>query len=302
MRKGKSLRKNRVKESRGDRIFGIVNTVFMCFLMVLCVYPLWYVLCGSVSDPVRLGAFRGILYKPLGFQLEGYKAVLNNRDVISGYLNTLFYVVTGTAINVGLTLLLGYVLSRKNLLWGKALTLFIMFTMFFSGGMIPTYLVMSKLGIMNTRAAVLLPGLVLTYYVIIMRTAFQSIPDSLEESAKLDGANEFCIFSKILVPLSKPTIAVLTLYYGVGHWNSWFQASLYLQDRDKFPLQLILREILIYSSTSDMMTTLGTLNGQDMSEVIKYATIIVSVIPILCVYPFLQKYFVKGVMVGAVKG
>lgn len=302
MRKGKSLRKNRVKESRGDRIFGIVNTVFMCFLMVLCVYPLWYVLCGSVSDPVRLGAFRGILYKPLGFQLEGYKAVLNNRHVISGYLNTLFYVVTGTAINVGLTLLLGYVLSRKNLLWGKALTLFIMFTMFFSGGMIPTYLVMSKLGIMNTRAAVLLPGLVLTYYVIIMRTAFQSIPDSLEESAKLDGANEFCIFSKILVPLSKPTIAVLTLYYGVGHWNSWFQASLYLQDRDKFPLQLILREILIYSSTSDMMTTLGTLNGQDMSEVIKYATIIVSVIPILCVYPFLQKYFVKGVMVGAVKG
>lgn len=298
----KGRKKNRVLESRGDRIFGVVNGAVMVILMFICIYPLWYVLCGSVSDPVALGAFRGILLKPLGFQLEAYKVVLNNKDVIVGYANTVFYVVAGTVMNVGLTMLLGYVLSRKDLMWGKNITMLVMFTMFFSGGMVPTYLIISKMGIMNTRAAVLLPGLVMTYYVVIMRTGFQAIPASLEESAKLDGATDWDILTKILIPLTKPTLAVLTLYYGVGHWNSWFQASLYLQDRSKFPLQLILREILIFSSTTDMMTSLGSLNGQDMSEVIKYATIIVSVIPILCVYPFLQKYFVKGVMVGAVKG
>lgn len=298
----KLKKKERVLESRGDQIFGMINSVFMVILMFICIYPLWYVLCASVSDPAALSAFRGILFKPLGFQVEGYRAVFNNKDVIVGYGNTLFYVIVGTAVNVVLTMLLGYVLSRRGLLWGKAITMFVMFTMFFSGGMVPTYLVISKLGIMDTRAAVLLPGLVMTYYVVIMRTGFQSVPISLEESAKLDGATDWDILTKIMIPLAKPTLAVLTLYYGVGHWNSWFQASLYLQNRSKFPLQLILREILIYSSTSDMLISLGNYNGQDMSEIIKYATIVVSVIPILCVYPFLQKYFVKGVMVGAVKG
>lgn len=298
----KLKKKERVLESRGDHIFGMINAVFMVILMFICIYPLWYVLCASVSDPAALSAFRGILFKPLGFQVEGYRAVFNNKDVIVGYGNTLFYVIAGTAVNVVLTMLLGYVLSRRGLLWGKAITMLVMFTMFFSGGMVPTYLVISKLGIMDTRAAVLLPGLVMTYYVVIMRTGFQSVPISLEESAKLDGATDWDILTKIMIPLTKPTLAVLTLYYGVGHWNSWFQASLYLQDRRKFPLQLILREILIYSNTTDMLISLGTYNGQDMSEIIKYATIVVSVIPILCVYPFLQKYFVKGVMVGAVKG
>ena len=174
--------------------------------------------------------------------------------------------------------------------------------MFFSGGMIPTYLMMQDIGIMGTRFSVILPGLISVTNVIILRTAFMGIPQGLEESAKIDGANDFIVLFKVIVPLSMPAIAVMVLFYGVGRWNSWFDAFLYLRNRELFPLQLILREILVESSTDNMMISLGALNGLDMSEIIKYATIIVSTIPILCIYPLLQKHFVKGVMIDAIKG
>lgn len=292
----------KIKQTPGERAFSIINAVFMVILMVLMIYPLYYVLMASFSMPAQMAAHRGLLLAPKGFQVESYKLVFQNPDILTGYGNTIFYTVTGTVLSVLLTIMLGYVLSRKGLMLKKPLMVIIVITMFFGGGMIPTYLMMSQIGFMGTRAAVLLPGLVGTTNVIIMRTAFQGIPDSLEESARMDGANDFVILLKIMLPLAMPTISVMLLFYGVGRWNAWFDAMLYLRDRAKFPLQLILREILVYSGTNDMLVSWGAFDGQDMSEIIKHTTIIVSTVPILLVYPFLQKNFVKGVMIGAIKG
>jgi len=292
----------KIKQTPGERAFNIFNAVFMVLLMLIMVYPLYYVLMASFSMPSQIAAHRGLLLYPKGFQIESYKLVFQNHDVLSGYGNTIFYTLTGTVLSVTLTIMLGYVLSRKGLMLKKPLMVVIVITMFFGGGMIPTYLMMSQIGFMGTRAAVLLPGLVGTTNVIIMRTAFQGIPESLEESARMDGANDLLILMKIMLPLAMPTISVMLLFYGVGRWNSWFDAMLYLRDRSKFPLQLILREILVFSGTGDMLVSWGEFNGQDMSEIIKYTTIIVATVPILCIYPFLQKNFVKGVMIGAIKG
>lgn len=292
----------KIRETRGERVFTVCNTLFMIILMVLMIYPLYYVLMASFSMPSQMAAHRGLLLVPQGFQIESYKLVFQNKDILSGYGNTIFYTVVGTAISVTLTVMLGYVLSRKGLMLKKPIMIVIVITMFFGGGMIPTYLMMSQIGLMGTRGAVLLPGLVSTTNVIIMRTAFQGIPDSLEESARMDGANDIVILLKIMLPLAMPTISVMLLFYGVGRWNAWFDAMLYLRDRSKFPLQLILREILVYSGTGDMLVSWGSFNGQDMSEIIKYTTIVVATVPILCIYPLLQKNFVKGVMIGAIKG
>lgn len=292
----------RIKQTPGERIFSIFNTVLMIVLMIIMLYPFYYVLMASFSMPSDMAAHRGILWYPKGFQVASYKIVFQNPDILTGYMNTIFYVVVGTTLSVLFTVMIGYVLSRKNLMLKKPLMFFIVFTMFFSGGMIPTFLMISQIGLMGTRAAVILPGLVGTTNVIIMRTAFMGVPDSLEESAHIDGANDLTILWKIMLPLVMPTVSVMILFYGVGRWNAWFDAMLYLRDRTKFPLQLILREILVYSGTGDMLVSWGEFNGQDMSEIIKYSTIIVSTLPILLIYPFLQKNFVKGVMIGAVKG
>jgi putative aldouronate transport system permease protein len=265
-------------------------------------YPFLHVALASVSDPAEMGKHKGLLLLPIGFHLDAYKAVLSNPMILTGYRNTLFYVLIGTTLNVAFTAMLAYALSRKDLFLKNAIMYYVVFTMFFGGGLIPTYLVVKQLGLLNTGAAVILPGLVSAMNMIIMRTYFQSLPDALEESAKIDGANEFVIFYKIILPLSMPIIAVMLLYYGVGHWNSWFNASIYLTKPKLFPLQLVLRDILINSKTEDMMVSLGAKNGQDMSEIIKYAAIMVATIPVLFAYPFLQKYFVKGVMIGAIKG
>jgi putative aldouronate transport system permease protein len=261
-----------------------------------------YVVFASFSDPGEIAIHRGILWAPKGFQIDAYKLVLKNPDILSGYKNTIFYVVVGTALNVLITSMLAYTLSRKGLLLNNAIMFMIVVTMFFSGGMIPGYILMTNLGLMGSRWAIILPGLVNTMNLIIMRTSFMGIPESLEEAARIDGANDMVILFKVVLPLSLPVISVMVLFYGVGHWNSWFGAMLYLRDRGLYPLQLILREILIFSSTDDMMVSLGTRRGQDMSEIIKYATIMVATVPILAIYPFMQKYFVKGVMVGAIKG
>lgn len=293
----------RVKISRGERIFGIFNVIILSLFTIACLYPFWYVIVASFSESSLLMSHPEALMWPVGWSTEAYEYVFHTKAIWTGYANTIFYVVVGTAINILMTLLAAYFLSRKNLPGKTFFTIMIMFTMYFSGGMIPGYLNIQQLGLYNTRWALLLPGALSTYNLIIMRTAMSGIDDSLVESAMLDGASHMTILWKILVPLTKATIAVLVLYYGVAHWNSWFSAFIYLDDDAKGklmqPLQIVLRRILILT---DMTDTGGAEDAAEIAETIKYATIIVSTVPILCLYPFLQKYFTKGVMVGAVKG
>jgi putative aldouronate transport system permease protein len=243
-----------------------------------------------------------LLLSPLGFNVDGYISVFKNPNIITGYRNTILYVVVGTSINLFMTSLGAYVLSRKGVMLRDPMMMLIVFTMFFSGGLIPNYLLVKNLGMYNTMWALLIPGAISTYNLIIMRTSFAAIPISLEESARIDGANDFTILFRIVLPLSKAVLSVMVLFYAVAHWNSWFSAMIYLQKRDMFPLQLFLREILVNSSTDSMITGSGGSDKEAISEIIKYCTIVVATVPIIVVYPFLQKYFVKGVMIGAVKG
>lgn len=291
----------KIKRGMNERVFEVCNIVFMILIMCVTVYPLLHVAFASFSDPVEYMSHQGLLLKPYGFTLSSYKAVFANQMVLTGYKNTLIYVVLGTAINVVVTTMGAYVLSRKGVYWNTFIMFMVIITMFFSGGIIPSFLLVQNLGLKNTIGAVVLPGAVSAWNLIIMRTSFMGLPDSIEESAKIDGANDFIIFLRIVVPLSKAIIAVIVLFYGVHNWNKWFDAMLYLTEKEKYPLQLVLREILISNQTDDMMT--GIIEDRDkVSQTIQYATIMVATVPILCVYPFLQKYFVKGVMVGAIKG
>ncbi|MDF2670947.1 MAG: sugar transporter permease [Paenibacillus sp.] len=288
--------------SWGERLFDITNVVFLTGLSILTIYPFLYVLFASLSDPAWVVQVRGLIWFPKGLNLEAYKLVFQNPSIITGYMNTLIYVIIGTSLNILMTSLGAYALSRQNVMWKNPIMFMIVFTMFFNGGLIPTYLLVSNLGMLDSRLALIIPTAMSAFNLIIMRTAFQGVPVSLEESAKLDGANDFTVLFRIILPLSMPVVAVMILFYGVGHWNAWFNAMIYLRTRDLYPLQLILREILITNSTDSMMTGVGGGDKMPIGETIKYATIIVATLPILCLYPFLQKYFVKGVMIGAIKG
>lgn len=285
------------KLSKGEMVFHVCNTVFMLLFMIVVLYPMWYVVVASFSDGREVLKAGGKMLWFKEFNFDSYKAMLDNPAIFTGYRNTLFIVIFGTILNLVLTAMGGYFLSRKGILWGKVISVGIIFTMYFSGGLIPTYFAVNSLGLYNSLLALILPTAISTFNMIIMRTGFDAIPDSLEESAKLDGARQVTILFKIMIPLCKPTIAVLALYYGVGHWNAWFNAMIYLQDRDLFPLQLILREIVMYNTATDV-----AIDKVELSETVQYATIVITTLPILCVYPFLMKYFEKGVMVGAVKG
>jgi putative aldouronate transport system permease protein len=289
------------KRSLGESIFSIVNTCFMLLLCVVTLYPFLYVLFASLSDPAEIARFRGMLFFPTGFNLDAYKAVMDNPMILTGYRNTIFYVAGGTAINLFMTTLGAYALSRRNVYFNNSIMLMIVITMVFNGGLIPTFLLVNSLGMLDTPWALLLPGAISSFNLIIMRTAFQAVPVSLEESARIDGANDWIIMSRIIVPLSMPVIAVMILWYAVGHWNSYFSALIYLRDRELFPLQLVLREILISNSTDSMTTGAAATDRLDIGITIKYATVIISTLPILCLYPFLQKYFVHGVLIGALK-
>lgn len=291
-----------IRRTQGERIFAVFNTLFLTLVVILTLYPFWYVVASSISDALRLTQHQGLLLLPLGFDLSAYRMVFMNPMISQGYMNTLFIVVVGTSINMVMTCLSAYVLSRTDVYWRNLIMMLITFTMFFSGGLIPLYLQVKSLGLVNNLMAIILPTAISTYNTIIMRTAFAAVPASLEESAKLDGANDFHILSLVIIPLSLPTIAVIALYYVVGHWNGWFNAMIYMTDRAKYPIQLILREILLNNSTDSMMTSVGGTDKMMIGETIKYATIVVATLPILAVYPFLQKYFVKGVMIGAIKG
>jgi putative aldouronate transport system permease protein len=292
--------KHKIRVSGPQRAFDFFNVTFMLFFMLLMFYPMLYVVFASFSNSSILMGHTGFLFKPAGFSLAAYANVARNQMIPSGYFNTLFIVIVGTAINITMTSFGAYYLSRKNQTANRAVSLFILFTMFFSGGMIPVYLNIDSLGLTDKLWAVIIPNAINTFYLFIMRTAFMGIPDSMEESAKLDGASQITILFRIYIPLSKAVLAVMILYYGVDHWNSWFNAMLYFRNRSLYPLQLILREILIANDITQMVNV--SVDTEQIAETIKYAVIVVATLPILCIYPFLQKYFVKGVMIGAVKG
>lgn len=291
-----------IKRTPLQRTFTVVNTAVLAALALVTLYPLLYVVFASFSNPTLFAKHTGPLFWTQGFSLDAYKVVLEKPEILTGYGNTIFYVVVGTAVNMAFTISLAYVTSRPGLLLNKPIMLLIIFTMYFNGGLIPTYLLVQNLGLVDTRWAPILPTAISTFNLIILRTGFAGVPVSLEEAAKIDGASPFRIMVKIIFPLAMPTIAVIILYYAVQHWNSWFQEMIYLRNDDLYPLQLFLRQILIENQQDDMVMATKTADQQALGEIIKYSTIIVSTVPILLVYPFLQKYFTKGVMIGAVKG
>ena len=294
-----------MKESKGDKVFNVANFVVICLITILVLYPLIYILSSSISDPDLVYSGK-VWFLPRGITFEGYQRVLQDPDILTGYANTILYTVVGTIINLLITLTAAYSLSKKSLPGGRVAMLLMVFTMYFNGGMIPTYLIMKNLNLLDTRLIIIISGAVSTYNLIIARTFFiNGVPKEIEEAALIDGCSIFRIFVSIVLPLSKALIGVLALYYGVGHWNAYFNALIYLSDNDKFPLQLILRAILISNQQKASMA----LENEEMMQVqqrvanlIKYSVIVVSSLPVLVVYPFLQKYFAKGVMVGSLKG
>ncbi|GHT55895.1 putative ABC transporter permease protein YtcP [Spirochaetia bacterium] len=290
------------KKSPGDYVFDTINFVIMAFLVFVTLYPMYYVLVASVSDNIALLASPGFLWYPRGFNLGAFRLAFSHPLLISGYKNILIVMVVSLTLNIFLTLFAAFFLASKNVYFKKPVLFLILFTMFFSGGMIPNYLNIRSLHLYNTLWALILPGAISVYNTIIYRTAIEAIPDSLSESARIDGANDITVLFRIILPLVKPTTVVLLLYYGIGHWNSWFPASIYLQDNYKLPIQNVLRAILI--ANSNILNSAATENDKidQFAETIKYAAIVITTVPVLCIYPFLQRYFVKGVMIGAVKG
>lgn len=290
------------QKSPSRTVFVIINTVIMLLVCCVCFLPMWHVLMASISDPIQLKKYKGLLLMPIGQAThKGYLLVSRNPNILSSYLNTLFYVVTGTILGAALTLIAGYILSRRTFRYRRALMAFIVFTMLFRAGMIPQYLVVKGLGLLDTRWAVVLPTMLSVFNITIMRTSIEQLPPSLEESARIDGAGDLTILFRIVAPLIKATFAVIVLFYAVARWNEWFNAMIYLTDRNLFPLQLILREILIINQNTVQASSDISSGLDNYKELVRYATIIVATVPVLCVYPFVQKYFVTGVMIGAVK-
>ena len=292
---------NKIKKSAGEKTFNVFNHILLAFIAVLCLYPMLYVAFASVSNSNLLTQHSGILLRPQGFSLNAYTMVFTNPMIGKGYLNTLFVLLVGLVLQIIMTSLGAYVLSRRTLMWRKALMMVVTITMFFSGGMIPTYLNMRDLHLTNTLWGLIIPFMISAYNMIILRTSFESIPESLVEAARIDGATHVTVLFRVVLPLSKAIIAVMILYYGVSTWNGWFWASTILRDREMYPLQVILREILLQNSTSNMTGGTSVEDMESVAATVKYATIMVATVPILCIYPFLQKYFAAGVMVGAVK-
>ncbi len=287
------------RRARGDRVFAFANLALLLLFTGMILFPIYYMFIVSISGSTNV--VRGdITWYPQNINLDAYKTILKNESLGRSYLNTVFYTVAGTSISVFMSALCAYPLSRKQLYGRRAVTFFIIFTMLFDVGMIPRFLVVNALNLRNTVFSILLPGAIDVYYMIMIRTFFQGLPEEMAESAKMDGAGEWKIFSRIIVPLSKPVLASVTLFYAVGIWNSYLGPLLYLDEKKLYPLQLILRNIVISNEMSTMSGDIASMNISTMN--IKYAVIFISILPILCIYPFIQKYFNKGVMVGAVKG
>jgi len=292
----------RLAQTRGDHVFDVVNYFILSLVTILVLYPLVFVLSASFSSPAAV--IEGQVWLlPKQVNVQSYIRVFQDDGIMRGYINTLIYTCAGTAVNMLLTIGAAYPLSRKDFVGRHMLTMIFAFTMFFSGGLIPTYLLVKNLGLLNSIWAIILPSAVSMWNIIIMRTFFQGIPVELQESAQIDGCTNLRMLWSIILPLSMPVIAVMLLFYGIGHWNSFFNALIYLSDSQKYPLQLILRQILLQNQMGSMVSGSETSVDQLMlTEGLKYAVIIVSSLPVLLLYPFLQRYFVKGVMIGAIKG
>lgn len=291
------------KFSLSDKSFDILNKIFLSVIVIIIVYPLIFVISASISDPSAVNSGKMWLW-PVDITFAGYERVFQNEDIWRGYKNTIIYTVVGTVLHLFVLLPCAYALSRKELVGKKILLWFILFTMLFNGGLIPTYLVIKALGMLDTMWAIVIPNVVGAWSILVARTFFQqNIPDQLVEASKIDGASDFYIFRKVVLPLSLPIVAVMALFHAVGLWNQYFNALIYLSDRDLYPLQLILREILVVNQMQ--MTegggTQSLVETVQAGSLIKYAVIIVSSLPLLIVYPFLQRYFVKGVLIGSIK-
>ncbi|MDD6681691.1 MAG: carbohydrate ABC transporter permease [Clostridiales bacterium] len=300
-------RNTKIHETKVDRIFNVVVYVLIALLLVMFIYPLWFVLMASFSDPQYVNAGALLIY-PRGFTTMGYKMVFSDDRIWTGYLNTIFYAGVGTVLATMVQVMAGYALSRKDLPGRSIFMLLFVFTMYFSGGLIPFYLVVKALNLVNTRFLMIVTGLASVYNIIIVRSFFaSSMPVELYEAASIDGCTNQRYFFSIVLPLSKAIIAVIALYCLVAQWNSYFNAMIFLSDRSKYPLQLFLREILLAAQTySDPSAVQGdavaAAQMEIMGEVIKYGVIVVSTLPVIIIYPFLQKYFVQGVMIGSIKG
>lgn len=293
-----------------DRIFDILTKTIVIVIFLATLYPVLFVISASISDPALVSSGQMLLF-PKGFTLEGYKYLFGYDEIWIGYANTIFYTIVGTICNLVATIPCAYALSRTELKGRNVIMKIFVFTMYFSGGLVPSFLNIKSLGLYNTRTVLMVSGLVSTYNLIVARTFFaSSIPKELQEAAQLDGASDFDILTKVVVPLSKPIISVLMLYYGVAHWNSYFTPMIYLEDRTKYPLQLFLKEILTQSQVAldslsggdSVGAVLQLLQQQDTANLLKYALIIVSSLPLMIIYPFLQKHFEKGIMIGSIKG
>ncbi len=293
--------KRKKKISKADLTMDVIITVILVIFTLLCIYPVWYVIAASFSSTSELMLNPGFMIWPKKVVTGAYQLVFENQRLLGGLKNSVLVLVMGLPINIFLTMLCGYFLACKGMMWKKPIAAMIMLTMFFSGGMIPAYLNIKDLGLYDNMLSLVLPTALSVYNAIICKTAIEAIPESLQESAYIDGANDFTIIFKIILPLIKPTLAVLVLYYGIAHWNAWFEASIYLKSADKLPIQNIIRSILL---TNEQLSGAAA-SGDDYNayaETIKYAAIVITTFPIMCIYPFLQKYFAKGAMIGAVKG
>jgi multiple sugar transport system permease protein/putative aldouronate transport system permease protein len=295
---------SKIGHSKGDRAFYAINDFFLLLALLVVLYPIVYILSSSFSSGSAVSTGRVVLW-PVDFSLEGYKTTFAYPTIVTGFRNTFFYMITGTVINLFMTVLAAYPLSRSKMK-GRGLIMFLFtFTMIFSGGLIPDYMLMQRLHLVNTRWAMLIPGAIGVFNLIICRTFFQSnIPEELYESASIDGCNHFRFLRSVVIPLSKPILAVLTLYYAVGHWNAYFNAFIYLSDRSKFPLQIVLREILVMNQVDPSAVFDPELEASryGLADLLKYSLIVVSTVPFMVAYPFVAKHFVKGALSGAIKG
>lgn len=295
----------KAKTLTSDRMFDIFNYTFLAILLVIVAYPLYYVLIASISDPYEVYAGKTFLL-PSKVTFEGYARVFKEKSIATGYINSIYYTVLGTVVSVALIITTGYCVSKKTLPFRKSIMMFYVFTMYFNGGLIPTYLVVAKMGLLNSVWSLILPGGVAVFNVIVCRTFFESsIPEELYEAASIDGSSNLRTFFRIALPLSKPILAVMVIFTMVAYWNDWFTALIYMSEKSKYPLQLALRQILIQSQA--MATMMGNMDGgyaeaNKITELIKFSSIVVGAVPMLIAYPFVQKYFEKGFMAGAVKG
>jgi len=297
----KVIVENKIRQSRQDRIFDVINISLMFLLLFVFIWPLWFVLIASLSDPMRV--LNGeVLIWPAGFNLSAYKELIRRNDIWLSYLNSIFYTVAGTALNMVFTVCAAYPLSRKTFVIRNYVMTFLLITMYFSGGLIPLYVLLRGLHLIDSRLCLILGGAISVYNMLIVRNYFMnSIPAALREASMLDGANSMQDLIHVVLPLSKPVLAVVTLYYAVGHWNDYYSALVYITSPNKYPLQLVLRDIL--SNVTVSSESASTIEAKvRLAQTLKYSSIIAAMIPVLMLYPVIQKHFVKGVMIGAVKG